>query len=150
MTYWCSVAYWAWALPFVAFAIFEEAGWRGFLLPHLQTKYSAFQASTVLAGIWAFWHAPFFLFRFDFSLFISIGFFFGLFVGSIIMTSIYNFSRGSLMPVLVFHLANNAASAFNQEFLVAVVSAGFVFLATRIVKKFGREDLSFLKKQTIV
>jgi membrane protease YdiL (CAAX protease family) len=65
----------------------------------------------VLTLIWGLWHAPFFLFRFQFSLFISIGFFFGLFVGALILTFIFNQSRGSLLAAILFHFTNNLASA---------------------------------------
>ena len=67
-----------WLLPLISYAIFEELGWRGFLLPHLQEKYNAWTSTIYLTVIWATWHIPFFFYRFDFSLFISIGFFFSL------------------------------------------------------------------------
>ena len=131
-----------WLLPLLTYSIFEEIGWRGFLLPHLQERYTAWKATIILTIIWALWHIPFFFYRFDFSLSISIGFFFGIFVGAIILTSIYNSSKGMLLPVMIFHFLNNLCSEFDKEIIVAVLSTGFVFMAIFIYKKFGKENLS--------
>lgn len=135
-----------WLLPLVTYSIFEEIGWRGFLLPHLQEKYTAWKATIFLTVIWALWHIPFFFYRFDFSLGISIGFFYGIFVGAIILTSIYNSSKGMLIPVMAFHFLNNLCSEFDKEIIVAVLSIGFVFLAIYIYKKLGTENLSDMNR----
>jgi len=137
-----SVAFLGWLLPLLTYAFFEEIGWRGFLLPHLQEKYTAWRSTIYLTIIWALWHIPFFFYRFVFSPGISVGFFFGIFVGAIILTSIYNSSRGALVPVMLFHFLNNLCSAFDQEIVVAVLSTGFVFLAVQVYRTRGRTNLS--------
>ena len=131
-----AASYLGWSLPFIAYALFEELGWRGFALPHLQTKFSAFKSTIILALIWAVWHTPFFLWRFNFSVGITIGFFFGIFVGAIILTSIFNLSKGSVLAAIIFHLTNNIASAFDKDYIVAVVSTGFVLLAAYLLIKY--------------
>lgn len=139
----------AWLLPLLTYAILEEIGWRGFLLPHLQAKYSAWISTLFLALIWALWHLPFFFYRFDFSLGISIGFFFGIFVGAIILTSIYNSCDGFLTPVILFHFLNNFCSEFDKETIVIVLSVGFIFLAIWVYLSFDRNNLSKVDRMKI-
>jgi uncharacterized protein len=55
------------AALFLAFSNFpgsalgEEIGWRGYVLPRLQSQVSALSASLILAPIWALWHLPLWL-----------------------------------------------------------------------------------------
>ncbi|MBS4057727.1 MAG: CPBP family intramembrane metalloprotease [Bacteroidales bacterium] len=135
-----------WLFPLLTYSIFEEIGWRGFLLPHLQTQSSAWISTVILTVIWGLWHLPFFFYRFDFSVGIAIGFFFGIFVGAIILTSIYNSSRGFIIPVMVFHFLNNFSSMFEKEIIVAVLSTGFVFVAIYIYKTLGKDNFSKIKR----
>ncbi|MBC7865844.1 MAG: CPBP family intramembrane metalloprotease [Bacteroidia bacterium] len=137
-----TISYAGWILPFITYSVFEEFGWRGFLLPHLQEKNTAFKATVFLTLIWASWHLPFFLWRFQFSLFISFGFFFAIFIGAILLTSAFNFSKGSIISTILFHFANNLTSALEKEYTVVVVSVCFVFVAMYITGKFGKENLA--------
>jgi membrane protease YdiL (CAAX protease family) len=135
------ISYICWFLPFITYSVFEEFGWRGFMLPHLQSKYTAFKSTIILTVVWASWHLPFFLWRFQFSLFITIGFFFSIFIGALVITSLYNFSKGSILAVMLFHFCNNLASALDKEYIVVVLSLGFVALAIYIIKVFKPENL---------
>jgi membrane protease YdiL (CAAX protease family) len=40
-----------WLLPLLTYSIFEEIGWRGFLLPHLQSQYNAWKSTIILTVI---------------------------------------------------------------------------------------------------
>jgi membrane protease YdiL (CAAX protease family) len=141
-------SYIGWALPFVIYAILEEFGWRGFLLPHLQEKFTAFQSTSILACVWAIWHSPFFLFRFQFDPRMIIGFFFGIFVGAIILTSIFNSSGGSVLACIIFHLSNNIASAFDKLYVVGTVSMGLTVIAVWLVLKYGPRNLAARERVT--
>lgn len=140
------LSYINWLLPFITYSIFEEFGWRGFLLPHLQENFSAMKSSIILTVVWATWHLPFFLWRFQFSTLITIGFFFAIFVGSVIITATFNLSKGSIISVILFHFCNNVASALDKEYIVAFVSTGFVFLAAYLIKKFKTDNLSNIER----
>ncbi len=45
-------------LPGLFFAITEELGWRGFVLPRLQARASALTSSLIVGLLWALWHFP--------------------------------------------------------------------------------------------
>jgi len=50
------------ALPvFFIFAVFEEFGWRGYLVPKLASiRMNSYLASAIVAVVWASWHLPYF------------------------------------------------------------------------------------------
>jgi membrane protease YdiL (CAAX protease family) len=54
-----------WLVPMFAYTFLasgmEEPGWRGYLLPSLQTRFSAKKASFIVGIIWGIWHWPVFL-----------------------------------------------------------------------------------------
>lgn len=54
------LAYWMASLVFYGWG--EETGWRGFALPHLQTRYSALTSTLWVSVMWACWHIPLFWF----------------------------------------------------------------------------------------
>ncbi len=137
-----------WLLPLITFPVFEEIGWRGYLLPRLQAHFSAWNATLYLTGIWALWHLPFFFYRFEFSPLIAVGFFFGLWMGAILLTCIFNASRGSLLGVILFHFFNNVGSAFDTEIIAPILSIGFVVLAIWVYQRYGRLHLSPIPRTT--
>ena len=99
---------WVQVFPAMAIALFigpiEEFGWRGLALPLLQRKFSPFWAGVILGCIWGVWHIPAFLgsgtpqSAWDFG-----PYFIGLVAMSIILTPLFNASRGSLLISALFH-----------------------------------------------
>ncbi len=96
----------------LSFGIGEEIGWRGYALPRLQTGFSAFTASLVLTLGWAMWHLPLFFYRPGYvgmDFFGIIGWVFSLLTGSILLTWLYNSTRGSVWICVLFHASIDIA-----------------------------------------
>jgi len=82
----------------------EELGWRGFALPLLQRHMPPYIAALIVGLVWAFWHAPaFYLSGTPQSSWSISAFYFGTVALSLIVTSLYNHSGGSLLCAGMFH-----------------------------------------------
>jgi uncharacterized protein len=95
-----------WAADIFFFGFGEETGWRGFALPRLQKRYSAFMATFLLSLFWALWHLPLFWCADGFihmGLGGAMGWYFSILLGSVLLTWLYNSTRGSILIVAVFH-----------------------------------------------
>lgn len=90
----------------------EEIGWRGYVLPRLQAKYSALTASLILGVIWGLWHLskPAFILHWDSVLF---GWYLVQTLAlTVVYTWLYNNTKGSLLLVTLFHAATNTVAVF--------------------------------------
>lgn len=122
----------------------EELGWRGFVLPRLQTRYSDLVASLVVGLVWGLWHLPS-LWPFqpdrepaDFLFFMA-----DIVVISVIYTWLYVKSHQSLLLICLFHASYDAmvmyASATvpflratrGYELLVMLLIAGMIVFCNR-------------------
>lgn len=131
----------------------EELGWRGLALPLLQRRFSGFGAALVLGFVWALWHVP--------ATVISAAEFsqaggslpltlFRLFVGliatSIVVTVVYNGSRGSVPLMVLFHWLTNleypweagVGIPLTQDVLTVAVAVVVVVVGRRYL---GRDGL---------
>jgi len=82
----------------------EEFGWRGLALPLLQRRFTPLVAGVVLGIIWGIWHLPAFLLSgLPQGSWSFLPFFAGSVAVSVIMTSLYNASQGSLLLAILFH-----------------------------------------------
>lgn len=127
-------------------ALQEEVGWRGFALPRLQASRSAFSSTILLSVVWFIWHLPMFWYRPTFASptpFMFIGVFLGLAAGAIILTWLFNSSRGSLLTVTLWHgIWSTIAASDLGDLVPAVMSMLFMVWAIAIVLIFKRPDLS--------
>jgi uncharacterized protein len=88
----------------------EEPGWRGFLLPRFQAKYSPLVASLIVGVIWWFWHLP---------LMVSdptgqrppLPFLVSILAYSILYTWIYNQTKASVFIITLTHGVTNTIAA---------------------------------------
>ncbi len=115
-------------LPFIVLGsilgpIWEEGGWRGFALPRLQQRFGPIKASLILGALLAFWHLPAYVGGWMQWTLLSFG---GLLLGgmavSIVMTWVYNNTRGSILIAILFHAANNAVLAYGAHLLPPVMA----------------------------
>jgi uncharacterized protein len=136
-----------WVLMTASYGVGEEVGWRGFLLPRLQAKRSAFLATAILTLIWAGWHLPAFSFREGYvglGAIGTVGFALGLAAGAIVLTALYNASRGSILAVALWHGSWNwiATSDGLQGAWVATMTTIIMVVALALLWQWGFRDLS--------
>jgi membrane protease YdiL (CAAX protease family) len=99
---------WYLVLPALVIALFlgpiEEFGWRGLALPLLQRRFAPFWAGLILGIIWAIWHIPSFMISGMPQTSWSAGpYFLGIIALSVILTPMFNTSRGSLLIAVLYH-----------------------------------------------
>jgi uncharacterized protein len=116
----------------------EEIGWRGWMLPKLQGRWSPLMASLVLAVVASFWHLNPVSFHSSFvpqegeyiygyfpaiveRIIISIPF-------TLVITYIFNRTRGSLLLMMLFHSGSNTGY-FWIDGIFGVVKEDFFRLA---------------------
>lgn len=88
----------------------EEMGWRGYVLPRLQTKHDALTSSLILGAIWGVWHLPRYLAHFSL---VNCGVAMIHFMAfAVILTWLYNNTEGSLLVVAVCHAISNTVGVF--------------------------------------
>jgi len=146
-------------IPWILFEVFtngEEMGWRGYVLPRLQAKYSALTSSLIVGVIWSVWHLPKF-----FETGSSEGrsfFWFTVFTVSVavLYTWLYNNTRGSLLLVTLFHASGNTFGIFlpdNFAMAGGILSnlqiVLFVVTAVAVTILAGPERLSRTKKKQV-
>jgi uncharacterized protein len=85
-------------------ALGEEFGWRGFLLPLLQSRLSVLLASVVIGVIWTFWHLPLFLIPGQLQQHLPFGLYFlNTIALSILFTWMYNSTGSSVFSAILLH-----------------------------------------------
>jgi uncharacterized protein len=121
----------------------EEFGWRGLALPLLQRKVTPLVAGLILGAIWGFWHLPAFLLSgTQQSEWSFAPFFLGCIALSVIVTQLFNASRGSILLPAVFHftLMNPIfpdAQPYDTWLLIAVAAGVFWFNRAAMLTRQG-------------
>lgn len=142
----------------------EEFGWRGFLLPRLQTRYNALFSSLIVGVAWAIWHIPMFfiegtsqyeLQQLGGLLPAVLGYSLLVIVNSIQFAWVFNNTRGSVLLAAVLHGASNAWSGYLDPFrgyfggALAVVAVS-ALVAVIIVLMAGPTNLSRTSKRNVL
>ena len=104
-------------------ALGEEIGWRGYVLPRLQSRMSALSASLLIAPIWGLWHLPLWLTGDPVKTpTFYVAFFASVFPMSILLTWVYNSTGGSLLMVVLAHATVNLPLTLVRDDLGAQAS----------------------------
>ncbi|SFP11386.1 MULTISPECIES: type II CAAX endopeptidase family protein [Halolamina] len=134
----------------------EEFGWRGFALPHLQSRYGALTASVVVGAVWALWHAP--MFAFGVYETVPAGYAAFVVVASVVFTWLYNSSRACVPAAILMHGTLNASVNVPLQFVggpsalpvpfTTLLVGGFGLLALALVARYGPQRLAAGEAQT--
>jgi len=90
----------------------EEPGWRAFATPRLQQHMGALGASMVLGVIWALWHLPLWFLEGTPQYGLPFApFAISAVAETILLTWIYNNTKGSLAMASLFHFSINVSSS---------------------------------------
>jgi uncharacterized protein len=137
----------AWVFWILTAGIGEESGWRGYALPKLQGHMSALSATLIVTLLWVGWHLPRF---FYYAGYLEQGFPVLPLVGhgflalAIVLTFIYNSTRGSILMAALFHGGYNfwAASYGAGGAITSTIDALFIIWAVALVVVAGPANLS--------
>lgn len=101
----------------LTFGLGEEAGWRGWLLPALMRRMTAFWAALVVAGVWIAWHLPAFFFNPTYTAMGAgmIGWMLALVCGSFLLGWMTIGAGGRIIPVLLWHAGFDLLTAADQS-----------------------------------
>lgn len=148
----------------IAAGIGEEFGWRGFLLPRLQSRHNALVSGLIVGVAWATWHIPMFFIkgtsqyeqRLDGGLLPAIlGYAVFVIAQSIQFTWLFNNTRGSVLLAAVFHGSSNAWGGYIDVYRghfggILTVMVFSVLITIVIVAMAGAKDLSRTYKRNLL
>jgi membrane protease YdiL (CAAX protease family) len=121
----------------------EELGWRGFALPRLLEGRSALSAAVILGVIWGVWHLPAFIIGGTPQATISLPVFLvSLVATSVLMTWVFNGTRGSVLMAVLFHWTINTCASLGQMPLAIFTGAVIVTAASIVTFVAGPAHLS--------
>ncbi len=124
----------------------EEFGWRGTALPEAQSRFGPVSASLLVGFLWGMWHLP--------TDYIGVGHYGIIFIPyfflmgplllmpySILMTWVYNRTKGSMLLIFLFHYSitfsaivlSAQSMSMKESFSDAVLSAGLAWIAAAFV-----------------
>jgi membrane protease YdiL (CAAX protease family) len=117
-----------WLFPLVILVggpLLEEIGWRGFALPRLEAKYGPLIGTLALGLLWAAWHYPQYLMpewaaqNGGFNVKAVLVFTVAVVPIAIILTWVFNNTKGSLLLAILAHASINTFSVFIDQIFPA-------------------------------
>jgi uncharacterized protein len=132
----------------------EEFGWRGYLLPRLQTRYNALGSSLIVGFFWWLWHLPAVFIPGKFmtdNLLVFLALLVVITLTSILFTWVFNNTNGSILATILMHTSMNwSIWAAMPDMKMDLTTIGFisVFLGIAVVlviRRWGAARLSHKK-----
>jgi membrane protease YdiL (CAAX protease family) len=121
----------------------EETGWRGFALPRMQSRMSPLVACLIMNIFWILWHA--FLWKAEGRPVSSPGFWGTTYLqdlpATILITWLYNRSKGSILVAGLAHAAANTVFAFfpNLDWTVFTSTVGAAVLVMIVADRMWKK-----------
>jgi membrane protease YdiL (CAAX protease family) len=143
----------------------EEFGWRGFLLPRLQSRHNALVSSLIIGVLWGLWHIPLYFVKgtsqYDWRMAgglipTFLGYTAFVIAWSIQYTWVFNNTKGSVLLAAVVHGAGNAWLSYIDIFYrshfggILTFSAVSVIVSIIIVLMTGPTHLSRTNKRNVL
>lgn len=123
--------------------LWEEVGWRGFALPHLQKRYTALLATFIVGILWGLWHVPLFFWAGNpMAEYPFLPWFVGTVAQAFIYTWLYNSTKGSVLLVALFHVALNTFGAVVAGVSVIALMLVYGLAAIALIAALGGVHLS--------
>lgn len=122
---------------FIAGALSEELGWRGFALDRLQARWNPLISSLILAFFWWAWHLPLFFISGTSQHQLGFGsldfwvFTLNILPLTLIMTWAYNKNQRSILSAVLLHMAYNFVLSFVFPF--PKIQAVYLYAAVLVV-----------------
>jgi uncharacterized protein len=142
-------------LAAITIGVGEETGWRGFALPRLQSRHGALVATLILGVLWGLWHLPNVLFFHWGSQTLAL-FLAETLTDAFILTWVYNNSRGSLLPVVILHAAQDKSFGMlavlmpnvpTDQLYVLYIVIDFVLLLAIVI--YTKGTLSLIRERAL-
>jgi membrane protease YdiL (CAAX protease family) len=119
--------------------LFEEPGWRGFALPHLESRYGPLVGTLILGLVWSSWHVPFFWYPGWNS--IPIWNYFLIVTAFAVMLSwATNLARFGVIAAILMHAAHNTSGRYFAGLFAGVDPGSGGFLPT--IARLGSLNIS--------
>jgi membrane protease YdiL (CAAX protease family) len=148
----------------IAAGVGEEFGWRGFLLPRLQTRYNALASGLIVGVAWATWHVPLFFIKGTSQyeqglqgglLPAILGYAVFVIAQSVQFTWLFNNTKGSVLLAAVFHGASNTWGGYIDVYRghfegILVFMAISVLITIAIVAMTGATNLSRTNQRNVL
>jgi membrane protease YdiL (CAAX protease family) len=126
--------------------VFEEIGWRGYLLPLFLRKYSLFLSAIFTGLLWGAWHFPKLITAGPASYLMFIVLITEL---TVIMAGVYAWTGGDMVSMIIFHLGVNVASMFmvtGREGTLFYLASIVVATIVSVIALLGNKTIYFARK----